>query len=89
MMPHAARRRDELLQWVAMLDRQIAELDVLIEEENLGSSCRIDGWWNPVPPHDSKRRALECFAETNTLGKKKKRRKGVQLEVSLATPTSL
>ena len=33
MMPHAARRRDELLQWVAMLDRQIAELDVLIGEE--------------------------------------------------------
>jgi transposase len=33
MMPHAARRRDELLQWVAMLDSQIAGLDVLIGEE--------------------------------------------------------
>jgi transposase len=33
MMPHAARRRDELLQWVELLDRQIAELDVLIAEE--------------------------------------------------------
>lgn len=33
MMPHAARRRDELLPWVGTLDRQIAELDVLIFEE--------------------------------------------------------
>ena len=33
MMPHAARRRDELLAWVELHDRQIAELDVLIAEE--------------------------------------------------------
>ena len=33
MMPHAARRRDELLQWVGLLDQQIAGLDVLIAEE--------------------------------------------------------
>lgn len=33
MMPHAARRRDELLQGVARLDQQIAELDVLIAQE--------------------------------------------------------
>jgi transposase len=33
MMPHAARRRDELLEWVGLLDRQMAELDVLIGEE--------------------------------------------------------
>lgn len=33
MLPHAARRRDELLQWVGVLDRQIAGLDVLIAEE--------------------------------------------------------
>lgn len=33
MMPHAARRRDELLLRVGMLDQQIAELDVLIAEE--------------------------------------------------------
>jgi transposase len=33
MMPHAARRRDELLARVAMLDQQIAELDVLLTEE--------------------------------------------------------
>jgi transposase len=33
MLPHAARRRDELLQWVELLDQQIAGLDVLIAEE--------------------------------------------------------
>ncbi len=33
MMPHAARRRDQLLQWVGLLDQQIAELDVLIAAE--------------------------------------------------------
>jgi transposase len=33
MMPHAARRRDELLAWVGRLDEQIAALDVLIAEE--------------------------------------------------------
>lgn len=33
MMRHAARRRDELLAWVGVLDQQIAALDVLIVEE--------------------------------------------------------
>jgi transposase len=33
MMPHAARRRDHLLEWVDLLDQQIAELDVLIAAE--------------------------------------------------------
>lgn len=33
MMPYAARRRDELLARVGMLDQQIAELDVLLAEE--------------------------------------------------------
>ncbi len=33
MMPHAARRRDELLHGLELLDRQIAELDVVIAEE--------------------------------------------------------
>lgn len=33
MMPHAARRRDELLHGLELLDQQIAELDVLIAEE--------------------------------------------------------
>ena len=33
MMPHAARRRDQLLQWVGLLDQQIAALDVLIAAE--------------------------------------------------------
>jgi transposase len=33
MMPHAARRRDELLQWVGLFDQQIVALDVLISAE--------------------------------------------------------
>jgi len=33
MMPHAARRRDQLLSWVGMLDQQIAALDVVIAAE--------------------------------------------------------
>ncbi len=33
MMPYAARRRDQLLGWVGVLDQQIAALDVLIAAE--------------------------------------------------------
>jgi transposase len=36
MMEHAARRRDELLRTVVELDRQIAELDVLVRHEAEG-----------------------------------------------------
>ncbi len=36
MMEHAARRRDELLQRVGELDRQIAELDVLVRRQAEG-----------------------------------------------------
>jgi len=33
MLPHAAHRRDQLLEWVGLLDQQITALDVLIAAE--------------------------------------------------------